>query len=106
MCLVFFFAETVGLRDVILTIEPAIVERLHHSILRCQYDLQNEPLYAVKWYRGGHEFYRYTPNEHPSTKVFPVGGISVDVSIKHLYLNRNITIKREILLYLLYYFEL
>lgn len=65
----------------ILTIEPAIVERLHHSILRCQYDLQNEPLYQVKWYRGGYEFYRYTPNDTPSTRVFPVGGITIDVSI-------------------------
>lgn len=76
-----FVTDSLGLRDVILTIEPAIVERLQHSILRCQYNLENEPLYQVKWYRGVYEFYRYTPNDTPSTKVFPVGGITIDVSI-------------------------
>lgn len=65
----------------ILTIEPAIVERLHDSILRCQYDLENDPLYQVKWYRGAHEFYRYTPKDTPKTRLFPVGNITIDVSI-------------------------
>lgn len=77
----FPLSEAVGLRDVILTIEPAIVERSHHSVLRCQYDLENEPLYSVKWYRGRYEFYRYTPKDSPTTKVFPIGGIAIDVSI-------------------------
>ncbi|XP_060516551.1 uncharacterized protein LOC132696032 isoform X2 [Cylas formicarius] len=49
------------------------------STLRCSYDLEKDVLYSVKWYRGLHEFYRYTPSEHPPTKTFPFVGIIVDV---------------------------
>ncbi|XP_017769911.1 PREDICTED: uncharacterized protein LOC108557768 [Nicrophorus vespilloides] len=74
------FADCTGLRNVRLTIEPRVVQRHHHSILHCKYDQEDEPLYTVKWYRGPHEFYRYTPTERPPTKVFPYAGITVDVN--------------------------
>jgi hypothetical protein len=48
----------------------------------CQYDLEDAPLYSVKWYRGNFEFYRFSPGEKPSIKIFPYSGIYVDVSIK------------------------
>lgn len=63
-----------------LKIQPNVVQINQHSILRCQYDLGNASLYSVKWYRGAHEFYRYTPRDHPDTKIFPFGGIHIDVS--------------------------
>jgi hypothetical protein len=72
-----------SLKDVVLEIEPEIVHLGEDSTLRCSYDLEDAPLYCVKWYRGRHEFYRYTPKEHPSTKIFPFPGVHVDVSIKH-----------------------
>ncbi|XP_034934435.1 cell adhesion molecule 3-like [Chelonus insularis] len=31
--------------------------------LTCHYDLQTDVLYAVKWYKGKDEFYRYVPKE-------------------------------------------
>ncbi|XP_031329233.1 uncharacterized protein LOC116160225 isoform X2 [Photinus pyralis] len=68
------------LKSVILTLEPAVVQRYHYCTLMCNYDLEGAPLYTVKWYRGLHEFYRYTPNEYPNTKIFPIGGITVDFS--------------------------
>lgn len=37
-------------------------------------------LYSVRWYFEGEEFYRYVPKESPPARVFPVSGISVDVS--------------------------
>lgn len=77
----FSLLDTVGLKDVYLEIEPRIVKRGESSTLRCSYDLESAPLYSVKWYRGNLEFYRYTPKEHPSTKILSFNGIDVDVSI-------------------------
>jgi len=37
-------------------------------------------LYAVRWYFGQEEFYRYVPREAKPTFVFAVAGINVDVS--------------------------
>ncbi|ALC39900.1 beat-Ib, partial [Drosophila busckii] len=59
----------VGLRNVNVRI-PSAVKRGDNALLICNYDLENETLYAVKWYRGRREFYRYTPKENPAWKIF------------------------------------
>ncbi|XP_031338628.1 uncharacterized protein LOC116167411 isoform X2 [Photinus pyralis] len=64
-------------KNVVLTLQPAIVERDNNCTLICTYDLEDVPLYTVSWYRGIKEFYRYTPNETPSIKVFETPGINV-----------------------------
>lgn len=69
-----------SLRDVVLIVEPLIVIRGGTAALICSRDMQGVQLYSVKWYRGNHEFYRYTPNEVPDTRVFGLPGIFVDVS--------------------------
>lgn len=66
------------LRNVSLEVVPEIAERGQKVILRCHYNLEEAPLYSLKWYRGRYEFYRYTPSEEPSTKIFNVTGIYVD----------------------------
>lgn len=81
----FIVTDVNCLKDVVLDIEPRVVKRGGSSTLRCTYDLEGAPLYTVKWYRGNFEFYRYTPSEHPSTKVFHFPGIHVDVSEKNIY---------------------
>ena len=43
-------------------------------------DLEGDNLYSIKWYRNGHEFYRYIPSDHPQTTIFNGNGINVDVS--------------------------
>lgn len=48
--------------------------------LECHYELDNEDLYSVKWYKDGHEFYRYVPRDMPPAQVFPLQGVNVDVS--------------------------
>lgn len=58
------------------------VKRGDNVNLFCQFDLEGDSLYSVKWYKGKREFFRFTPNETPSLKVFPVAGINVEVS-KH-----------------------
>ncbi|VEN38596.1 unnamed protein product [Callosobruchus maculatus] len=53
--------------------------------LQCRFDLEGEPLYTLKWYKGGKEFYRYIPKEMPNTQVFPLPGINVDRSKSNPY---------------------
>ncbi|XP_076255443.1 uncharacterized protein LOC143193247 isoform X2 [Rhynchophorus ferrugineus] len=69
-----------SLKDVVLDINPRVVEYGKESTLRCSYNLENAPLYTVKWYRGQHEFYRFTPKELPNTKIFPFDGMHIDES--------------------------
>jgi len=45
--------------------------------LSCRYNLEGEPLYSVKWYHNGREFYRHMPRLDEWTPVFPVTGISI-----------------------------
>lgn len=71
------------LRNVNLTVNPPIVRKGGHASLLCQYDLEGAPLYSVKWYRGNFEFYRFSPGEKPSIKIFPYGGIYVDLSLSN-----------------------
>ncbi|KAJ8961981.1 hypothetical protein NQ314_005762, partial [Rhamnusium bicolor] len=90
---ILFVSEILCLKDVVLDIEPNVVEKGRESTLKCSYDLEGAPLYTVKWYRGHYEFYRYTPQEHPSTKIFPFDGVHVDVSIfgrKQLRFSQNV----------------
>lgn len=59
---------------------PAAVSPGDTVTLQCNYDLENDLLYSVKWYKGRQEFFRFIPKELPHTKVFPLPGINVDVS--------------------------
>ncbi|XP_072949887.1 uncharacterized protein [Epargyreus clarus] len=69
-----------GLRATELRISPSVVQRGSDATLACLYELTDAPLYSVKWYRGRHEFYRYSPTETPATKIFPFAGINVDLA--------------------------
>ncbi|MPD05682.1 hypothetical protein E2C01_101440 [Portunus trituberculatus] len=59
---------------------PLHVPRGESTTLRCEFDLQGERLYSVKWYKGGREFFRHVPNEQPKKQVYEVTGVNVDVS--------------------------
>lgn len=48
--------------------------------LQCNVDMQGEALYAVKWYKDGHEFYCFSPSDSPQAISFKVHGIHVRVS--------------------------
>ncbi|XP_076171740.1 cell adhesion molecule 3-like isoform X2 [Ptiloglossa arizonensis] len=65
-----------GLREVRIQM-PTAVKKGDSAILNCWYDTEGDPLYAVKWYKGGREFYRYAPNETPVVKTFPIGNLTV-----------------------------
>uniref|UniRef100_A0A182M290 Ig-like domain-containing protein n=1 Tax=Anopheles culicifacies TaxID=139723 RepID=A0A182M290_9DIPT len=70
---------SVGLRNVRVTV-PTAVRKGDPVHLYCEYELEdNERLYSIKWYKGKREFYRYTPQVHPSVQVFStVSGIDVE----------------------------
>lgn len=57
----------------------------HSVLLECVFALEGDSLYAVKWYRGADEFYRYVPAEEPRATVFNLNGIEVDVSISAVF---------------------
>lgn len=80
-----FVAATSALKDVAVVI-PRAVSVGDTVTLQCKYDLEGEPLYTVKWYKGQSEFYRFLPKELPNTQVFALPGIDVDVSAISCYL--------------------
>ncbi|XP_059485218.1 uncharacterized protein LOC132202366 [Neocloeon triangulifer] len=67
----------VGLREVRVVVPPD-VRHGEDAVLQCLFDLEGDSLYSVKWYKGQHEFYRFTPKETPSMKIFPLQGIKID----------------------------
>ncbi|KAJ3660038.1 hypothetical protein Zmor_011694 [Zophobas morio] len=54
---------------------PLVADFRQEMELDCSFDMGDEILYAVKWYKDGHEFFRYTPHHQPHTRSFPVPGI-------------------------------
>ncbi|XP_069700819.1 uncharacterized protein [Periplaneta americana] len=74
-----FVSEISGLHNV-KVVFPPVVRMGGEATLLCLYDMEGEPLYSVKWYRGNHEFYRYMPKESPAGRIFPFEGITVDLS--------------------------
>lgn len=54
---------------------PEIVDVGATAILTCRFNLQNQTLYSVKWYKDGGEFFRYMPTLHPETHYFKVEGV-------------------------------
>ncbi|CAG7826452.1 unnamed protein product [Allacma fusca] len=65
------------------------------SMLSCDFDLEEEKLLVLKWYKDGHEFYRYTPTSKQPILTFPIDGVYVDVSKSTLnnLLLKNVTLK-------------
>ncbi|GBM04304.1 hypothetical protein AVEN_146183-1 [Araneus ventricosus] len=48
--------------------------------LICSYELDEDKLYSVKWYKDDVEFYRYVPNDWPPGQFLPLQGVRVDLS--------------------------
>ncbi|CRL05293.1 CLUMA_CG018048, isoform A [Clunio marinus] len=69
-----------AIRSIRLVIEPIGVRRGQSATLRCLYDLDGAPLLSLQFYRGSGEFYRYSPTQSPTKKVFPLSGINVDTA--------------------------
>jgi len=69
----------------------------HQAVLRCNYDLEGDNLYSVKWYFNQKEFYRYIPSDNPKVTIFNHHhGVRVNVrnSCKH-YLQLKFNLSSE-----------
>lgn len=60
---------------------PQHVVRGQNIKLECNFNLDGETLYSVKWYKDGNEFYRYVPQERPPVLVFQLPGVTANVRI-------------------------
>lgn len=71
-----------GVEGLVVTrmLGPEWVEVGGEADLECQYRLEGETLYSIKWYQGDSEIYRYTPSQTRSPQTFPNDFIHVDVS--------------------------
>ncbi|CAD6226387.1 GSCOCG00011895001-RA-CDS [Cotesia congregata] len=46
--------------------------------MQCNWEIHgNKSLYSVKWYKDGHEFFRYVPNNPQSIQTFPQLGVKL-----------------------------
>lgn len=59
---------------------PPWVEAGGSGTLECEWLLQGDSLYSVKWYQGLREIYRYTPSARHPVMIFPNTNLVVDVS--------------------------
>lgn len=60
--------------------------------MQCNFNLDKEVLYSVKWYKDGHEFYRYLPRDVPSVQTFRVAGVNVNVGGSSVDARREIAV--------------
>ncbi|XP_054709141.1 uncharacterized protein LOC129218844 [Uloborus diversus] len=62
-----------------------------HSVwLKCDFDLEGDDLYSVKWYKNHVEFYRYQPRDRPPGQTYRLSGTFVDLdksNSSHVFLN-------------------
>ena len=84
-CLTFYFfifsVPAESLKDLRVHI-PETVIRGSNAVFNCTFNFdEDETLYAIKWYRGTYEIFRYIPSDMPQLKRFPLSGYNVSVSI-------------------------
>ncbi|XP_071742783.1 uncharacterized protein [Lepeophtheirus salmonis] len=78
----FFLQGCVAVRLLEDSVIPPHALRGQQTRLRCNYDLENDNLYSVKWYFNDQEFYRYIPSDSPKVTIFHhLPGIRVDRSL-------------------------
>ncbi|OXU31689.1 hypothetical protein TSAR_010661 [Trichomalopsis sarcophagae] len=81
-----------GLKTLKIT-APERVRVGDSALLTCSYDLENAPLYVIKWYLDDTEFYRYVPKKEPSHAIFPVRDIQVNVSVNSVIRDKEEDVK-------------
>ncbi|GJQ73278.1 hypothetical protein Trydic_g13650 [Trypoxylus dichotomus] len=62
---------------------PRLIDYKDDMELDCHFDMGNEELYAVKWYKDDHEFFRFMPHQIPNELSYPVNGVYVEKEGTH-----------------------
>ena len=60
--------------------------------LQCDFDMEGDMLYSVKWYKDDLEFYRWVPNDTPRLQTFNQKGVKVSVRKEGVGCHRKINI--------------
>jgi len=61
-------------------------------LLQCDFDLETDILYSVKWYKNYVEFFRYLPiNGKDFLQDFKLNGVYVDVSLFNFFTCLHLT---------------
>lgn len=71
-------------RDVDVAVDfPTPVPIGSEVTLRCDYEIADswQKLNQLRWFKDGHEFYRFRPTETPNKYWYKTSGINVDVSV-------------------------
>ncbi len=63
-------------------VAPKWVDTGERTKLLCDYDLQRDAIYSLKWYKDGKEIFRYVPTNNPQYKSFRSPGVLVQVNKK------------------------
>lgn len=80
------FAGCLSVRLLEDSVIPPHALRGQKAVMRCNYDLEGDRLYSVKWYFNQKEFYRYIPSDNPQVTIFNNHpGVNVIVSFKKIY---------------------
>ena len=78
---IFFFPGCASVKLLSDSIIPPHALKGHQAVLKCNYDLEGDSLYSVKWYFNQKEFYRYIPTDNPKVTIFNHHtGVRVNVS--------------------------
>ncbi|XP_076351889.1 uncharacterized protein LOC143247517 [Tachypleus tridentatus] len=75
----FMFVCAVSALHIVSLHFPDEVQSGQELQLRCDYNLDGENLYSVKWYRDDMEFFRYVPMDNPVKQFFSLDGIHIDI---------------------------
>jgi len=74
--LIFVCASSTGLKLTRMTV-PSVADFRDDLSLDCRFDMGGEQLYALKWYKDDHEFFRFMPAKKPHVFAFEVLGVSI-----------------------------
>ncbi|XP_071044446.1 uncharacterized protein [Parasteatoda tepidariorum] len=58
---------------------PGAIQAGESIWLKCDFDLEGDDLYSVKWYKNHVEFYRYQPRDKPPGQTYRLSGTEVDL---------------------------
>ena len=82
-------AGGVGAIRLVQVAVPSLIQAGGSASLVCDVDMEDERLYAVKWYKDNEEFFRYVPRDSADFIVYDVRGVVVNVNLS-LYLSLSL----------------
>lgn len=83
---IFFYFAAAGMRLSKLEVPGAVI--IGENVwLKCDFDLEGDELYSVKWYKNNVEFYRYQPRDTLHGQMYDLLGVYVEVSVVFSFSN-------------------